>query len=196
MTTEPTKRREDTRRRLVLAAIDEFSRRGIDATSVEHLCQAAGFTRGAFYSNFATKDDLCVEIMRHVAQEQVDTYRAALAGLPEEMTTEQIIAGILNVNDAGPEVLRTLMEIDLRAYRDPAFGERVDEVRKDAWPSYVDLVTSAAARASVEFAVDVEDLLLIFEAIWHHPRTAASGQAGLRNRLITAVASRLTRGKA
>ena len=148
MTTEPTKRREDTRRRLVLAAIDEFSRRGIDATSVEHLCQAAGFTRGAFYSNFATKDDLCVEIMRHVAQEQVDTYRAALAGLPEEMTTEQIIAGILNVNDAGPGVLRTLMEIDLRAYRDPAFGERVDEVRKDAWPSYVDLVTSAAERAA------------------------------------------------
>ena len=196
MTTETTKRREDTRRRLVLAAIDEFSRRGIDATSVEHLCHAAGFTRGAFYSNFATKDDLCVEIMRHVAQEQVDTYRAALAGLPEEMTTEQIIAGILNVNDAGPEVLRTLMEIDLRAYRDPAFGERVDEVRKDAWPSYVDLVTSAAARAGVEFEVDVEDLLLIFEAIWHHPRTAGSGQAGLRNRLITAVASRLTRGKA
>ena len=195
MTTEPTKRREDTRRRLVLAAIDEFSRRGIDATSVEHLCQAAGFTRGAFYSNFATKDDLCVEIMRHVAQEQVDTYRAALAGLPEEMTTDQIIAGILNVNDAGPEVLRTLMEIDLRAYRDPAFGERVDEVRKDAWPSYVDLVTSAAARAGVEFEVDVEDLLLIFEAIWHHPRTAASGQAELRNRLITAVASHLTRGR-
>jgi len=195
MTTEPTKRREDTRRRLVLAAIDEFSRRGIDATSVEHLCHAAGFTRGAFYSNFATKDDLCVEIMRHVAQEQVDTYRAALAGLPEEMTTDQIIAGILNVNDAGPEVLRTLMEIDLRAYRDPAFGERVDEVRKDAWPSYVDLVTSAAARAGVEFEVDVEDLLLIFEAIWHHPRTAASGQAELRNRLITAVASHLTRGR-
>ncbi|MHA6523656.1 TetR/AcrR family transcriptional regulator [Tessaracoccus sp. G1721] len=196
MTTEPTKRREDTRRRLVLAAIDEFSRRGIDATSVEHLCQAAGFTRGAFYSNFATKDDLCVEIMRHVAEEQVDTYRSALAALPEEMTTEQIIAGILNVNEAGPEVLRTLMEIDLRAYRDPAFGERVDEVRQAAWPSYVDLVRSAAERAGVEFEVDVEDLLLIFEAIWHHPRTAASGPAGLRNRLITAVASRLTRGKA
>ena len=50
MTTEPTKRREDTRRRLVLAAIDEFSRRGIDATSVEHLCQAAGFTRGDSFS--------------------------------------------------------------------------------------------------------------------------------------------------
>ena len=195
MTTETTRRREDTRRRLVMAAFEEFSRRGIDATSVEHLCQAAGFTRGAFYSNFATKDDLCVEIMRHVAEEQVDTYQAALARLPEEMTADEIIAGILDVNEAGPEVMRTLMEIDLRAYRDPAFGERVDEVRKDVWPSYVDLVRSAAERADVEFEVDVEDLLLIFEAIWHHPRTAASDQPGLRNRLITTVARHLTRSR-
>ena len=103
MTTETTRRREDTRRRLVMAAFEEFSRRGIDATSVEHLCHAAGFTRGAFYSNFATKDDLCVEIMRHVAEEQVDTYQAALARLPEEMTADEIIAGILDVNEVGPE---------------------------------------------------------------------------------------------
>ena len=91
--------------------------------------------------------------------------------------------------------MRTLMEIDLRAYRDPAFGERVDEVRKDVWPSYVDLVRSAAERADVEFEVDVEDLLLIFEAIWHHPRTAASDQPWLRNRLITTVARHLTRSR-
>ena len=75
-------------------------------------------------------------------------------------------------------------------------GERVDEMRKDVWPLYVDLVTSAAERAGLEFEVDVEDLLLIFEAIWHHPRTAASDQPGLRNRLITAVARHLTREKA
>ncbi|MBB1511348.1 MULTISPECIES: TetR/AcrR family transcriptional regulator [unclassified Tessaracoccus] len=196
MTIELTRRRSETRRRLVLAAIEEFSRRGIDATSVEHLCAAAGFTRGAFYSNFATKDDVCVEVMRHVAEDQVALYRSSLAALPDEMTTEQIIAGILDVNQAGPEVMRTLMEIDLRAYRDPEFGERVDEMRKDVWPLYVDLVTSAAERAGLEFEVDVEDLLLIFEAIWHHPRTAASDQPGLRNRLITAVARHLTREKA
>ena len=193
MTTELTRRRSETRRRLVEAAIQEFSRRGIDATSVEHLCTAAGFTRGAFYSNFATKDDVCVEVMRHVAEDQVSMYRSSLAALPDEMTTEQIIAGILDVNQAGPEVMRTLMEIDLRAYRNPEFGQRVDEVRKDVWPSYVDLVTAAAERARVEFEVDVEDLLLIFEAIWQHPRTAASDQPELRNRLITTVAQHLTR---
>ncbi len=62
---ETTRRREVTRHRLVEAAIDEFAIRGLDATSVEQLCEAAGFTRGAFYSNFATKDDLCVAIMEY-----------------------------------------------------------------------------------------------------------------------------------
>ena len=49
--------------RLVEAAITQFAARGIDATSVEQLCDAAGFTRGAFYSNFASKDDLCTAII-------------------------------------------------------------------------------------------------------------------------------------
>ncbi|MHA6513547.1 TetR/AcrR family transcriptional regulator [Tessaracoccus sp. Z1128] len=194
MTTDTTPRREDTRRRLVQAAIEEFSRRGIDATSVEHLCQAAGFSRGAFYSNFGTKDDLCVEVMRHVAEDQVEMYRGALARLPEEMNTEQIVSGILDVNRGNPAVLRTLMEIELRAYRDPEFGHRVEEVRKDVLPLYVDLVTSAAARAGLEFTIPVEDVLLIFEAIWHYPRTAASADPELRNRLVATVAHQVTRG--
>ena len=67
--TETTPRREATRNRLIQAAIHEFALRGIDATSVEQLCEQAGFTRGAFYSNFATKDDLCVAIIEHYCQQ-------------------------------------------------------------------------------------------------------------------------------
>ena len=75
-----SRRREQTRARLLDAAHEVFAEVGMDAASVEMICERAGFTRGAFYSNFATKDDLCVEIMRHVAEEQVDTYQAALNG--------------------------------------------------------------------------------------------------------------------
>ena len=61
--TDLTPRREATVGRLVEAAITQFAARGIDATSVEQLCEAAGFTRGAFYSNFTSKDDLCMAII-------------------------------------------------------------------------------------------------------------------------------------
>lgn len=61
--------REETRRRLFEAATRVFEERGIGAASIEAIAEAAGFTRGAFYSNFATKDELIIAMLAdHVEQ--------------------------------------------------------------------------------------------------------------------------------
>jgi AcrR family transcriptional regulator len=54
--TRPT--REETRQRLFDAAGRVFESQGIAAASIEAIAEAAGFTRGAFYSNFVSKDEL------------------------------------------------------------------------------------------------------------------------------------------
>lgn len=65
--TRPT--RDETRSRLFEAAAEVFEERGIGAASVEAIAEAAGFTRGAFYSNFSDKDDLIMSMLEdHVAQ--------------------------------------------------------------------------------------------------------------------------------
>ena len=46
------------------AATSVFADRGIIGASVEEICEAAGFTRGAFYSNFADKDALVLALIR------------------------------------------------------------------------------------------------------------------------------------
>jgi AcrR family transcriptional regulator len=51
-------RREATRERVLDAAREVFAERGVIGGTVEDICDRAGFTRGAFYSNFADKDDL------------------------------------------------------------------------------------------------------------------------------------------
>ncbi len=51
-------RREATRQRVLDAAREVFAERGVIGGTVEDICDRAGFTRGAFYSNFADKDDL------------------------------------------------------------------------------------------------------------------------------------------
>jgi AcrR family transcriptional regulator len=53
-----TRRRARTRARLLDAAFDLFAHRGFGQCSIEAVCEAAGFTRGAFYSNFAGLDEL------------------------------------------------------------------------------------------------------------------------------------------
>lgn len=53
----------ETRERLLAAAERVFLRRGLQGSSVEEIAAEAGFTRGAFYSNFNSKDELFVELL-------------------------------------------------------------------------------------------------------------------------------------
>ncbi|HEX7910141.1 MAG TPA: TetR/AcrR family transcriptional regulator [Paraburkholderia sp.] len=56
--------REQTRTRLLEAAASSIAERGLAATSVDEIAAQAGYTRGAFYSNFKSKSDLFVELLR------------------------------------------------------------------------------------------------------------------------------------
>jgi AcrR family transcriptional regulator len=62
-----------TRSELLEAAARVFVKRGFAGASVEAIAAEAGFTRGAFYSNFSSKEELFAELL----QERVfATYRA------------------------------------------------------------------------------------------------------------------------
>ena len=56
--------REQTTQRLLEAAQKLIAKKGLEAASVENIAAAAGYTRGAFYSNFNSKDDLFIELLR------------------------------------------------------------------------------------------------------------------------------------
>jgi len=71
--------REQTRQRLFEAAAEVFEKRGIGATSVESICSAAGFSRGAFYSNFASKDELITAMLADHIEQTVARHLQLLA---------------------------------------------------------------------------------------------------------------------
>src|SRR5438132_577406 len=62
-------RRDETRDKLFEAAARIFEEQGIGGASIEAIAAAAGFTRGAFYSNFESKDELIIAMLEdHVTQ--------------------------------------------------------------------------------------------------------------------------------
>ena len=75
-------RRAQTRERLLDAATAVFAAKGVLGASVEEICEAAGFTRGAFYSNFDTKDELCLALLRRQSDAYLAATREAMASLP------------------------------------------------------------------------------------------------------------------
>lgn len=74
--TRPT--RDDTRERLFDAAAEVFAERGIGGASIETIAAAAGFTRGAFYSNFDSKDDLIVAMLEDHVERSLVYHRELL----------------------------------------------------------------------------------------------------------------------
>src|SRR6476620_6040810 len=78
------RRREATRQKLLDAAAQVFAEVGLDAASVEAICERAGFTRGAFYSNFETKDELFLDLVCTVSREHVGAVRSRVLQLERE----------------------------------------------------------------------------------------------------------------
>lgn len=58
-------RREVTRRRLYDAAVTLIAEKGFSATTVDEIAEHAGVAKGTVYYNFAGKNDLFEELLRH-----------------------------------------------------------------------------------------------------------------------------------
>jgi AcrR family transcriptional regulator len=56
-------RQAETRARLLEAAEAVFRRRGFSGATVEEITERAGFSRGAFYSNFESREQLFIELL-------------------------------------------------------------------------------------------------------------------------------------
>lgn len=167
---ESTRRRETTVTRLIEAGIQQFAARGIDATSVEHLCEAAGFTRGAFYSNFSTKDDLCLAILARHRDHILTHLASTLAEVPIHSDLTQVarsaLRSLFEIIAPSQDVAVTILEIQLRARRNPELAQRLDQFAAETTPALVDFVTKLTERLNVEFSLSPEQVLAIFEALY------------------------------
>ena len=121
-----SRRRDATRQRLLDAAAEVFAEVGLDAASVEAVCERAGFTRGAFYSNFETKDELFLELVRRVSEERIGAVRERVQELEAEGSFDvsaesalDIVQRVLDVTGDDRLGVLLMSEIRIRALRDP-----------------------------------------------------------------------------
>lgn len=64
--------KHETREALIAAALEEFAEHGFDTPSLDAICARAGFTRGAFYVHFRTREDLMVAVVEHAMGAFID----------------------------------------------------------------------------------------------------------------------------
>ncbi|MBW8732187.1 MAG: TetR/AcrR family transcriptional regulator [Terrabacter sp.] len=111
-------RRQATRDRVLEAASEVFAERGFHGATVEDICERAGFTRGAFYSNFTSKDDLVVELSRRHSEALVDRIRRA--SKREHASADEVLRDVFAAlaDDSRERWLVLTTEFTLHAIRD------------------------------------------------------------------------------
>ncbi|MGR6317869.1 TetR family transcriptional regulator [Micromonospora soli] len=77
-----SRRREDTRQRLFVAAVELIAEQGFSATTVDDIAARAGVAKGTVYYNFESKTVLFEELLRHGIGLLTADFRAAVDGLP------------------------------------------------------------------------------------------------------------------
>lgn len=85
-----TRRRAETRQRLLDSAFSVFVAKGFGRTRIDDVCQASGYTKGAFYSNFDSLDELFLALYRQYSRLGAEHTLSVLATAPAR-TVEQMI---------------------------------------------------------------------------------------------------------
>ncbi len=169
--TEVSQRRAATRERLVRAAISVFAQRGVMAASVEEICEAAGFTRGAFYSNFEGKDDLCLAVLSERADTYLTAARSAVQTVP---TTEggvrermgRVIDTFAHTVEEEPEAILAMMELRLYAAREPSVRGAFTRTQAAINESFAALISQALELHDLQTVLPIDDLLYLLHAMY------------------------------
>ena len=175
-----TARRAQTQERLMAAAARVFAERGIIGASVEELCEAAGFTRGAFYSNFADKDELVLALIRqsiknqYAAAEQAIARTKAAPGRPDAAElVSNTLAAFAEAGHSGRETILTERELLLYAARQPALRSPYLAFVEECDRQLAVLIADALAYAGLEFRVPFAEGMALLTATYEHQRTHA-----------------------
>jgi AcrR family transcriptional regulator len=142
-------RTEATRRKLLAAAGRIFARSGFEAARIEDIAAMAGYTRGAFYANFGSKEEIFFALFEQWVRERVETI-ASVMGRHE--SPDQKLAA-LRRHYAELAQNRTLvllaMEFKLFALRHPEVYDRLrDRHRRlrSAWNNLISELLEALGK--------------------------------------------------
>lgn len=94
-----TRRKENTRAKLVRASLDVFVEKGIDGATVDDLVKAAGFTRGAFYSSFSSKEEVFIALFDEVTAELMAIANSSVESAVADVEADESCS-ILEADDA------------------------------------------------------------------------------------------------
>jgi AcrR family transcriptional regulator len=150
-------RTERVRADLLAAARRTFLSRGFHQASLEEIALAAGWSKGAVFSNFAGKDELFLAVLEEQNRRRRAEQIAEMQGAPT-LAEALLAAGreMAGTTARDPQWTPLLVEFWTHASRDAALRARVSAAHEDLLDGYAAVVAELAARDGLEFVAPVK----------------------------------------
>ena len=155
----PRRRRAETVDRLLDAALETFAESGFAAASVEDICSRGGFTRGAFYSSFRTKDELFAALFLRETAANIARAEEQLTGIEDEADpVGAAVERCLSTFRADRTWVLVHTEYRLLAARSPAAAAVLHEHSAGLHARLTELIEHTVVRTGVRLVVPADSL--------------------------------------
>ncbi|MDX3193470.1 TetR/AcrR family transcriptional regulator [Streptomyces sp. MN03-5084-2B] len=196
--TRVPRRRSETRARLLAAGRQLLLEQGLTQVSIDAVTERAGYTRGAFYSNFGSMDELIFAVYgQHMAGvlATLDSVGERLAGAPAPATLEQAVAAVLEALPFDVNWLDIRVGFAAQAGRNPELADLLAaqdrQLRDGLEPALLRIMAATGRRLTVDGSEFTQAMLAAHDGALAHSATTPDPHR-LRTTLCAAVFSAMT----
>jgi len=131
-----------TRSKLLAAAGVVVGRDGYEAASIDRIADEAGFSKGAFYSNFASKEEIVLELLETHSLKDVAEIAALIGESRDPAHMIEVISEWAQQRSVDPSWGMVALELFRRARRDQTFSTRHTKLFRAQWRGLGEILLS------------------------------------------------------
>jgi AcrR family transcriptional regulator len=156
----------ETRSALLRSAAKLFRSRGLVGTSVEQIAHDAGYTKGAFYSNFGSKEELYLVMLDERFAEQLDALDRRLSGTSDpDAQARHAADGFIRSFRGDEDWKRLYFEFVAHAMRDERFREELAKRHRALRARLTEILRGWAGAFVAEPPMPYEDIAAITDIL-------------------------------
>jgi AcrR family transcriptional regulator len=149
--------------------LEVFAERGLKRVTVDELVAAAGFTRGAFYSNFSSIDEVFFAVFEDQADRMLTAVRGAIEAIPQgEFSLDSLGAILESVHPFGRQWYLIHTEFVLLALRNEEARAVLGEHSRRFRAELVDVIGDVLARLERQPTIPLEQVTETAVALYMH----------------------------